>query len=64
MTPEETEADTRRQDEENKRKALESAWDKIDHKVRFHKMAIGKELAIRFTLLELKMLQQFRRKHG
>lgn len=52
-------AQVRREDE-----ALERAWNKIDSKI--HATPGGKqtELVVKFTLLELKMLRQFQRKHG
>lgn len=51
------------EDEERDRQALERAWDKIDNKIHGTKIGAGKELVVKFTLLELKMLRQFRRKH-
>lgn len=65
MTPEQMEADARRRDAENNerdRKALESAWDKIDNKIAATPGGVQRDLVVKFTLLELKMLRQFRRK--
>jgi len=68
-TPEQMEAAARVRDAENdlaESRALESAWDKIDNKIQvaviLGRCDEGKGLNIKFTLLELKMLRQFRRK--
>lgn len=44
--------------------ALESAWDKIDNKIAATPGGVQRALVVKFTLLELKMLRQFRRKFG
>lgn len=65
MTPEQMEAHTRQEDEARAAReaaALESAWDKIDHKIAATPGGVQRELVVKFTLLELKMLRQFRRK--
>lgn len=65
MTPEMMEAEARKRDAENERRdsaALESAWDKIDNKIAATPGGVQTNLVVKFTLLELKMLRQFRRK--
>jgi hypothetical protein len=52
------------EDEDRDRLALESAWDKIDNKIHAATPGAGREYVVKFTLLELKMLRQFRRKHA
>lgn len=69
MTPEQMEAEARKRDAATERiesAALESAWDKIDNKIQvaviLGRHDEGKGLNVKFTLLELKMLRQFRKK--
>lgn len=53
-----------RNDEDREHAALESAWDKIDNKIALTPGGVQRQLVVKFTLLELKMLRQFRRKHA
>jgi hypothetical protein len=41
-----------------------ATWDKIDNKIHAAKLGAGLEYVVKFTLLELKVLRQFRRKHS
>lgn len=62
MTPEQMEAHTRRENDVRDNAALESAWDKIDNKIATTPAGAQRNLVVKLTLLELKMLRQFRRK--
>jgi hypothetical protein len=52
------------EDEARDNAAMETAWDKIDGKIRELTIARKRDATLRFTLRELKMLRQFRRKHA